>query len=1034
MLSTKILSARFMSLLALSFALTVSAAFAQQSTGTLRGQITDQFGGVIIGATVTITDASGTTKTATTNEEGNYALSGLTPGTYTVRATSSGFALYENPEVEIANGRSEPLNIKLGVALEKQEVSVSAEAPLTTAPENNAGAVVLRGADLDALPDDADDLSAALQALAGPSAGPNGGQFFIDGFTDGRLPPKESIREIRINSNPFSAEYDRLGFGRVEIFTKPGSDKFRGQAFFNFKDESLNSRNPFAPTRAPFQEKRFGGNLSGPVVAKKASFFLDFERRATDDNAVINATILDPSLNITPFSQTVLTPDRRTTFSPRVDYQLNQNNTFVGRYTYARSSSINRGTGEFSLASRAFNSSNTEHTLQLTETAVINQTIVNETRFQFVRRRADQRGDNSIPTINVLEAFTGGGSQVGLSFNDEDRYEIQNYTSFTLGHHSLKAGARLRHVSIDDSSPNNFGGTFTFGGGLAPQLNASNQIVTDAAGQPVLVPITSLERYRRTLAFQRQGLSFDQIRTLGGGPTQFSIVSGNPLANVSQTDFSPFLQDDWRVRPNFTLSLGLRYEKQNNINSNLNFAPRLAFAYSPGAGGARRPKTVIRGGAGIFYERFGENLTLQANRFNGINEQQFVVRNPSFFFTGAAPSLQTLSGLTPSTQTNRQVSPTLQSPYTIQSAISVERQLPFKIVLTTSFINARSLHLLRSRNINAPLPGTIALNSQSGGVRPFGAIGNIYEYESSGFLNQNQLLVQVNNRLSKNITINANYTLGSAKSDTDGANSFPANTYDLGGEYGRSSFDVRHRLFLFGSFQMPYGISLNPFVVAFSGRPFNITTGRDTNGDNLFTERPAFASDLTKPGVVVTRFGAFDPNPSPTDTIIPRNFGRGPAYFSMNMRVSKTFGFGNVPGANKTDAARPQSGGDATGAQAGNERPRGGGGRGGRGGGGGRGGAGGGPGGGVFGAGGFGGFGGGGRVEKRYNMTFSLMAQNIFNNTNLGQPIGNLSSPFFGLSNSLAGGFGGFGGGGGGGGGNTAAGNRRVEAQIRFSF
>ncbi len=225
--------------LALIFTLCVFNLFAQQSTGNLRGQVTDQVGAVIIGATVTVTDAGGITKTTTTGNEGNYAFSGLVPGKYTVRATSIGFADYESPDVEIANGRNEPLTIKLGVAVEAQQVTVSAEAPLSTASENNGSAIVLRGADLDALPDDPDDLSAALQALAGPSAGPNGGQFFIDGFTDGRLPPKESIREIRINSNPFSAEFDRIGFGRVEIFTKPGSNKFHGQASFNFADESF---------------------------------------------------------------------------------------------------------------------------------------------------------------------------------------------------------------------------------------------------------------------------------------------------------------------------------------------------------------------------------------------------------------------------------------------------------------------------------------------------------------------------------------------------------------------------------------------------------------------------------------------------------------------------------------------------------------------------------------------------------------------------------------------------------------------------
>jgi hypothetical protein len=981
----------FQKIIARSFAFAIIGALAafnlsaQQSTGNLRGQVADQFGGVIIGATVTVTDASSVTKTATTDTNGNYAIAGLAPGKYTVRATSTGFAPYENTDVEIANGRTDPLDIKMGVALEQQRVTVSAEAPLSNAPENNGSAIVLRGADLDALPDDPDDLSAALQALAGPSAGPNGGQFFIDGFTDGRLPPKESIREIRINSNPFSAEYDRIGFGRVEIFTKPGSDKFHGQTSFNFADESLDSRNPFLlqSTRAPYQNKRFGGNLSGPVIKKKASFFFDFERRDIDNNQVINATILDPSFNAMPFSLAALTPTRRTTVSPRFDYQINANNTLVARYTYGRSTNLNSGLNEFTLPSRAFNSSSTEQTAQVTETAVIHQKIINETRFQYIRRRTNQQGNNSIPAINVLDAFFGGGAQIGLAFNDEDRYELQNYTSFSLGNHALKAGGRLRDVRIRNISPNNFGGTFTF---------------------------SSLDQYRQVL----QGVP-------GARPTQFSITGGNPLASVSQIDFSPFIQDDWRVRPNFTLNLGLRYEVQDNINSRLNFAPRIGFAYSVGAGATGRATTVIRGGAGIFYDRFSENFTLRANRFNGVNQQQFIVRNPTFF--SVIPSLTDIAAQSQNAQTIVQVSPTLQSPYTMQAAVSVERQLPFKTVLTATFLTARTLHALRSRNINAPLPGTFTFAANSagnnggptGGIRPFGNIGNIFQYESSGVINQNQLIIQLNNRFSRNLTFNLNYRLNKSDGNTDGAGSFPANQYDLSGEYGRTSQDVRHNLFIFASILAPHGFSFNPFIIARSGLPFNITTGRDLNGDAVFTDRPAFATDTSRLGLVTYRNVLLDPNPAPGEAIIPRNFGQGPGYFSVNLRISKTFGFGSVPGS----SANAQGGAPPAGDQNSDR------GRGGRvGGGGGRGGGGGGP----FGGGGGGPFGGGGgRTEKPYNLSFSIIANNIFNNVNLGTPIGTLASPLFGRSNSLAGGFGGPGGG-------RCPDNRCVEAQVRFSF
>ncbi|HVF44452.1 MAG TPA: carboxypeptidase regulatory-like domain-containing protein [Pyrinomonadaceae bacterium] len=998
-------------------------ASAQQSLGTLRGQVRDELGGVIVGATVTATDAAGVDKSAVSDSEGRYVFSALAPGLYTVRINQPGFASYENLGVEVQAGRTDPLDIILTVAIEQEEVTVTAEAPVGTEPESNAGAVVLRGADLDALPDDPDDLSDALQALAGPTAGSEeGAQIYVDGFTGGRLPPKESIREIRINRNPFSAEYDRLGYGRVEIFTKPGTDKFRGQAFFNFNDESLNSRSPFASRRAPYQARRYGGNLSGPLASKKASFFLDFERRETDDNDVVRAIVLDPSLAPVIFNPTILTPDRRTTFSPRLDYQLSPTNTLVARYTFERASRQDEGVGDFDLPSRAFDVTTTQHTFQATETAVIRQKVINETRFQYERVRRTQRGDALAPTVRVLEAFTGGGAQVGLSFNNQDNFELQNYTSWTVGAHSLKAGARLRADRLRDVSQQNFAGTFTFAGGAAPQLDANNQIVSGADGRPVTVDITSIERFRRTLLFQNLGLTPAEIRARGGGPTQFSIAGGTPEADVTYVDFSPFIQDDWRVRPNLTLSAGLRYETQNNISSNFDFAPRVAFAWSPSAD-ARNQRTVVRGGFGIFFQRFGQNLTLQTLRSNGVGRRQFVVTDPNSEFlnraafdaSGGVTNVPTVEELTDfqTRQTIRRLAPDIRTPYTMQTALSVERQLPYRVTLSVSYIGARTLHVLRSRNVNAPLLNAAGrpLTDASGNIaRPLGTSGNVFQFESSGVFNQHQLVVNVNNRFSRALTLFATYTLNRARSNAEGAGSFPANQYDLTGEYGRSVQDVRHRLFLGGSINaLPWGLRLNPFVVLNSGRPFNITVGRDLNGDTLFTERPAFATDLTRASVRVTPFGAFDLDPQPGQQIIPRNYGEGPSFFSVNMRLGRTFGFGGT-----TADARAGGGGGGGGGRGG----RGGGGRGG----GGRGGRGGGGGGGGQGE----SFGGGGEAQ-RYNLTLSLNVQNLFNHTNLGAPIGNLSSPLFGQPTAGAGRFGA-------GGGNQAAGNRRVDVQLRFSF
>jgi hypothetical protein len=1051
---------------------------AQQTRGTLRGVIKDELGATIVGATVTLIDSNGVEKSATTNGEGAYVFSGLAPGKYFLRAAATGFAPSDETEVDLTARARESLDLTLKVTIEEQKVTIAAETPLSTESTNNANQTLITGKDLDALPDDPDELAAALQALAGPSMGPNGGQIFVDGFSGGRLPPKESIREIRINQNPFAAENDQPS-GRIDILTRPGTDKTRGSAFFNFQDESFNSRNPFTTSskRSPFQVRQYGGNLGGPLVKKKASYFIDFERREIDDNELVKATILDANNNRLGFGLGVLVPKRNITFSPRFDYQINGNNTLIARYSYNRSSVVNNGVSGFSLPERAYDSSSTQQNIQFTETAVLNASMINEVKFQFTDNRNESLADNTLYALNVSGSFIGGSSQIGHLDNTRRNWELQDFLAWSKGNHAFKFGGRIRGVKITDINPNNFGGTYTFTGALVPTLNDQFQPLTD---QPIFVD--SLERYRRTQVGLDMGLSALEIRALGGNPSQFSVATGNPEANVSQVDYGIYAQDDWRVRPNFTLSYGLRYEGQTNIGSVLNFAPRLAFAWSPGAANSTKPpKMVIRGGGGVFYNRFSESSILQANRFNGINQQQFSLREAplyvcragapatpdlacsingstghlQYFAPAAAGSLDAfplrpdISNLTPTQQITWRVANDLQAPVVYLAGTQVERQLPKRFTLFAGLFLVRIQHVIRARDVNAPLPGSITAANPRG-VRPFGDVGEVYQYESSGRFNQNQLFIGFNNRFSRALTFFSSYSLSKTTNDSDGQGGslFPANSYDLTGEFGRAAFDVRHRFTFAGTINLPWWqVSLNPFIVASSGVPFNITTGQDTNGDRVFTERPSFAPanvDCSVPvaNIVCTKFGNFNLQPAAGEPLIPRNFGQGHGFLSVNMRISKTWSFGTIHSAATSRAE--QSGQEGQG-QAGQRR----GGGAGRGAGGSvpriPGAGGGGPGGGMGGPRG-GGLssiggppGGGGGEAKRYSMQFSLNFQNVLNHVNLSAPVGNLSSPFFGESLSLNGGFGGFGGGpggggGGGAGGGSGAGNRKVTAQVRFNF
>ncbi len=978
-------------------------AAAQQRTGSLRGQVTDELGALVVGANVTLVAADGSQKTATTNAEGVYTFNSTAPGPYTLRIVASGFSPYEQIELNIAAGPRTTHDVRLVVGIEKQVITVTEEPALNTDPAGNADAVVLKGQELDVLPDDPDALASAVQAMAGPSTGPSGGQIFIDGFTGGRMPPKESIREVRINQNPFNAENNNPGFGQIEIFTKPGADKLRGSSFFNFSDESLNSRNPFAPQRAPFQVRYYGGSISGPITPGKSSFFLDVQRRVTDDNAIINAQVLNSNLIPGPFNVALLVPNRFFSVSPRFDYQLNPANTLVVRYSYTNSKADNVGASDFSLPERAFSRANTTQTFNVTETAILSPAMMNETRFQYIRNRGEQNGNNVLPTIVVQDAFIAGGSQVGLAHNNDHRWELQNYSTWTKGQHILRFGARFRGVKISDFSPQNFGGTFTFSGGEAPLLNANNQIVLDDDGDPVLIPITSLERYRRTLLFQGN----PDMRSLGGGVTQFSLAGGNPEASVTQMDLGLFVQDEWRLRPNLTLTMGFRYERQTNISSNYNFAPRLFFAWAPGGtsvsggqGGSSSPKMVLRGGIGVFYDRFGERATLLANRFNGTNQLDFRVFDPqvldeaTFSLNGVAnvPTVKSLSAFA-APQIVRRIADDFQVPTYVMTAVNFERQLPSKFTFFAVAFNYRGKHLLRVRNINAPLPGTYDPDNPDSSVRPSGNIGDIYYYESSATFNDYRVFGGLRRQMSKGFSLFANFGTGKGKTDTDCifgsiANCFPADTYDLSSEYSRVAFIPSANFFAGGTLVLPkLKVNLNPFIVYSSGRPFNIITGRDTNGDGLFTERPAFATAQTDPANLRrTKFGDFDLAPAPGQELIPRNYGVGPGFFAVNLGISRAFMFGDM----SSSAAKPANAANAapaTPAPANNAS-----------------------------------------AEKRYTLTVSLNIQNLLNNTNLQNPIGNLSSPRFGESFSTAGSFG-FGPSG-----SAAAGNRRIQVQVRLGF
>jgi hypothetical protein len=934
-------------------AVTVSA-HAQAVRGSLSGRVTDPTGAAIPGASVQVRTASQKLTTVVSDEEGRYLVNDLDPGLYQANASAPGFSSRTNTAVRISSGQHAILDISLAIEMSEQSVTVTEEpTAIEVNPASNASATVVQGKALESLSDDPDELQTDLMALAGVAAGPNAAQLYIDGFSGGQPPPKSAIREIRINQNPFSAQYDSPGEGRIEILTKPGANQWHGEVRVTGNDGSFNARNPFLRSDQPdYHSVTYNAEVGG-ALSKKASFSFDMYRRNIQDLSVID-TPGASEFGILPVNAAIARPRTRLDLHHVLDYQVSPTNTLSLQYEYWHDTDENSGLGQFSLPSLAFDSRETRNVVRIRDTQTVGPFLSNEARFRYERSTNDQDPFSLEPTLNVEGYFNGGGNNQGRARSNYDNYEFHDYVTVNHKNHQIGFGVRFRDTVYDEFSTSGFNGTFIF-----------NSAADYAAGNPYQFTETAL------------------------------LPGGSPDTGVSLFDVGLFVQDDWKVRPNITLSAGLRFESQTGISDRADWAPRFGVAW--GVGNREAAKTVIRAGWGIFYDRFTEDLLLSAKRLDGTRQQSYVLygtaASPLNFYPGL-PSPEELQNAQSSIATTYRIAPGLRSPYMLQASIGVEQQITKKANVSIRYVNSRGEHQFYTNNINAPLPGSydyLDPTSLNGTDRPNGLNENIFEYESDGIFLQNQLLVNGNVRTGSKLSLFANYALSSAHSDAVGPNSFPSNPYNILQDYGRAAFDSRHHLFIGGSVALPRAFQLFPFLSYSSGKPYNVVLGQDLNGSTVLNQRPTFASELSDPAnVVTTRFGSFDTVPVAGETPIPFNYLDGPGNFSLNLRLSKTFGFGEksantgtTPSAEPSHRQKP---------------PR--------------------------------------ASDRRYQVTFSVNARNLLNVVNKGQPAGILNpphfdpsdgstllpasvSPLFGISNSLA---------------NNSTANRIIYLSAGFSF
>lgn len=898
---------------------------AQNKDANLIVSIKNQLGEVVQNADISLIQGNQKPRKIKSNKLGAGRFDKIDIGDYQLIVTAAGFSEYKSETFKLQSGESKQLEITLEVNVIDADVTISNEDNL----DDTGTSQILDESLISKLPDDPKALERILRSIAGESVTGEEMPITVDGQTGGQIPPKESIQAIRINQNVLSAQYDNASGWGIEIYTRSNVDKFRGRVSMNYVDSKFNAPDFFIGQKVPMRNYYFSGGLSGPITKTSAfDFWLDYGRN--NSSRTINATALDSNLNPISIQTTFPNNSNAFSFGGSVNSDINKKHKAALSFYSSISESTGQNVGDFILPSRVNDSKGNYLNIRASETYFVNEKLINTFRANLNYSFSETYGGSNDPSINVLEAFSGGGAQNDRT-NKNINFEATDDLSWQWSKYTLNIGGRLRWNGINQNSRQNFGGSYTFSGRLAPELDSNNNIIFDENGKPTLAQINSLEVYRRTLLFRNLGYSASQIRSLGGGASQFTISGGDPEISINQIDAAFYVQNSYKLKETLALSFGLRYENQTNIRSNFDLAPRIGLIWSP----KNDPKTVkplaslprVSFGYGIFYNRFWINSFIPIRQVTGDRSNYLINETDILDSLPEVPSVSELEGFaTPRTQ--RFISDSLQSPKMHLFSTNISKKLPLGFSTNFTISHSRSIRQNISRNINPLING----------IRPLGDIGNVYETNSMVSGNNTRYSVSLN--LPQNIIWGSiRYNFARVRDNRVSAGGSPFDPFDFSQEFGASSGDGVHSLSSYFSYELPYKFSIYGDFTYRTGGRFNIITGRDTNGDGFFSERPAFASDLTKPNLVQTEYGILDPNPSPSDKLIPRNFGKGNPTTSFDLSISKTFGF-NEDKQNKKPA--------------------------------------------------------------KQNLSFSVNIQNVFNIFNRGNPIGNMSSPNFlkTLSNS----------------------------------
>lgn len=770
---------RLASRLLLLLLLVASVVYAQSTKPehVIKGIVQDQSNAVIPGAMVVLKRQDGTgVAIASTDEQGAFAFTNLSAGSYLLAINKQGFRPMTTP-AKAGSGTRQALRIVLPVASVDENVLVAASdtaAEVSTEIAQNQSGNVMDTNALERIPlFDQDYITTMSRFLDPDSTGTNGTSLVVNGVeANGPGVTPSAIQNVKINQNPYTALYSSPGRARIEITTKGGTPQLHGSATFLYRDSLFDATNAFAVTKPSELRTYFEGSATGPLShSKKTTFLVALDSDKDDRQAIVVAA--GPT---GPINENVPYPTNHYFLSGRVFHDYAQANQFWIGYSYEHQTVKNDGAGGTVLPEAGDNTLFFEHEINVGHVYVASPKLVNQLHFLLGHFDNQTHSINQAPQIMVSGAFTGGGAQADQR-RTEYHFDGTDIVTYTSGKHEIKFGIDVPDISrrgFDDWT-NQFG-TYSFA-----DLSAY------AANQPFLY--------------------------LG--------QRGEGHVNFLERTFAGIFEDTMRPIQNLSISLGVRYYWQNYFHDvPWNFAPRLSFAWAPSA----RSRTVIRGGSGFFFDRTGPRPIADLLHFNGVRLKRFLVDSPGYPIATAELASVPTSVVT--------LDPRERIPYSVQYGIGLERQLNASTSVFANYVGLRGIDRFRSRDVNAPLPPAYS-------ARPNPNLGQDRQLESEGYLKSNALEVGFRGRPTKFLTGQARYNLGKTYNNAPGITFFPANSYEPNADWSRSNNDQRHKFDMLASLEAGRWFNFGTALSAYSGKPVNVTTGGDENGDGLALDRPA---------------------------------------------------------------------------------------------------------------------------------------------------------------------------------------------------